>query len=488
MLNKRACGLRKDKRKHLWLLAMLAASVTSGWAQTGQPPDSSTAATTSANTDPKADARTGDSSDEAGQKSANSPSDIDQGNMDPTSNRRSFFSAGANVVEGTETSVGSNKGSSSQTSSFTTALGSLHLLSLRRYSDTAIDYLGGAELYGESTTTPIQQLNATDRIRWRRGQLILADEFGDLPGGGFGSEWFGGAAAYNLASAGVNANPPAPPDLAGLLGSINYTGTGISNVSLGELAKTLTPRSSITAAGGYGFTDYSLISAGESLINNHGTAAQASYNYQMSRRNQIGFLYGFQDLQFPEAGQGSVRTNLGEVLYSRQVSSRVDFSLGIGPEFAKLSNGVSGSSSQINASGYVSLNYRLRKGGVAFSCDRLVTNGSGLFAGANTDACQFSFTRPTRYWSTSFDAGYLKLSQIGQVPAAVSSQNYQYGFVGVAVQRQLGGHLGVFGSYQFSDQSRGNYICTLSGPCGFSGGVHSFSIGINLVAPPQLLR
>jgi hypothetical protein len=271
------------------------------------------------------------------------------------------------------------------------------------------------------------------------------------------------------------------------LGSINYTGTGITNVSLAEFSQTLTPRSSITATGGYGWTDYSLTAGGEGLINNHGTAAQATYNYKLDRRNQIGFLYGFQNLEFPRVGQGSVQTDLAELLYGHQISGRLDFELGVGPEFARLNGQVSGPANQINVSGFVSLRYQLRRGSAEFSFDRLVTNGSGLFAGANTDAGQLSYTRPGRNWSTSFDAGYLKLSQIGQLPGAIPAQAYQYGFVGVAVQRQLRRYLGVLVSYQFSDQSRGNSRCA-SGPCNWIGQVHSLSIGINLVAPPKRLQ
>lgn len=481
---------RMDLRKHLWALVVFATAATVGWAQAEreQTPDGSTPQVAPVDSDPRADARTKDSSHATDPEQTDSASDIGQKQVDSSSNRRSFFLAGLHVIETAEASGGGNLGNSQQISSFTTALGSLHWLSVQRRSQTAIDYLGGAEVYSGSPSTPVQQLNATHRIRWRRAQLTLTDEFGDLPGGSFGSEWFGGAAAYNLGVAGINANPPGPPDLSGLFGSINYTGTGITNVSAVEFAETLTQRSSITAAGGYGLTDYSLTSAGGSLINNHGTAAQTTYNYQLNRRNQIGFLYGFQNLEFPTVGEGSVQTNLGELLYGHQMSRKMDFELGVGPEFAKLDNRVNRSLNQLNVSGFATLNYHLRRASVSSSCQRLVTNGSGLFAGANTDACQFSFTRPTRNWSTSLDAGYLRLSQIGRLPRAIPAPPYQYGFAGAAVQRQFGPYLGALVSYQFSDQGRGNSGCRLSRSCNWSGQIHSFSVGINLVAPPKRLQ
>src|SRR5208337_2683758 len=137
------------------------------------------------------------SEDEAAATSADNPSGPDRKQSQP-SERHSFFLGGLHIDETAETNSGPSTGSSTQISSFTSALGSLHLLSLKRRSETAIDYVGGADIYGASQNISIQQLNATQRILWRRGQLVFTDEFGDLPGGNFGSDWFGGAAAYNL--------------------------------------------------------------------------------------------------------------------------------------------------------------------------------------------------------------------------------------------------------------------------------------------------
>jgi len=456
------------------------------------------------------------SEDEAAATSADNPSGPDRKQSQP-SERHSFFLGGLHIDETAETNSGPSTGSSTQISSFTSALGSLHLLSLKRRSETAIDYVGGADIYGASQNISIQQLNATQRILWRRGQLVFTDEFGDLPGGNFGSDWFGGAAAYNLGLAGMSANPPAPADLSSFFGASNYTGRGITNASTVGFAQTLTPRSSITATGGYGITDYSLYSANsQNLINNHGIGAQASYNYQLNRRNQIGFFYGYQDMQFALAGAGNLETNQVELIFSRQVSRRMDFELGAGPDFVKFSSQVNGpvdrtggsarawfeidpefarfkrraseSQNQIGFSGFASLNYHLRKDSFALSYERLVTNGSGLFAGANTDACQLSFTRPARQWSLGLDAGYVRLSEIGQLPGGIPGQSYQYGFAGVAIQRQLGRYLSSIVGYQFSDQSSGSSRCAVSAVCPWNGQTHALSAGIHWFSRPRRLE
>ena len=252
------------------------------------------------------------------------------------------------------------------------------------------------------------------------------------------------------------------------------------------LAESLTRRSSISAAAGYGFANYSLTSGGHGLINNDSTGAQAVYRYDLTPRSQIGILYQFQNLTFPGAGHGKVQASVGQLLYSRQVSSRTNLALAVGPEVATVSEAAAGTAHPIGVSGFGSLDHRLRRGGLGLSYSHEVSNGSGLFAGATTDAVQFSSDRPSRRWLFRFDAGYVRFGQLNHSPGPIPDQSYQYGFAGVAAQRQLGRFMGVFVGYQFSDQSTGN--CSVSSFCNWAGQVHALSIGLNLSAPARRLR
>jgi hypothetical protein len=416
---------------------------------------------------------------------------VDPGQTQGPSNRRSFFLAGLHIAENGETIPGSAPGSSSQISSITNVLGSLHLLSLQRRSETAIDYVGGIEVsniatFLGSTVIQIHQLNAEQHFLWRRRELTLVDNLGDLPGGDFGSTWFGGAGLYDLGNAGVNANLPTSSNLSNFFGSTVLGGSGgsqITNVSLAEYTEVLTRRSSVTIIGGYGMTDNS---GNPGLINSQVIGAQASYSYQLNRQDQVGFSYGFRNLRFPEPGEGTIDTNSLELTYGHKIS-RMSLALSAGPEFVKLSDPPFASTKQVNVSGDASGTYLLRNARLAVGCDKLVTSGSGLYAGANTDTCQLSLVRLAHKWSIGLDTGYAKLVPIGQILNGVPTQAYQYAFVGAALDRELGQHFGAFASYQFNNQSFGNSLCSLSGACNLIA-KHTFSVGIDLRTRPRHLE
>jgi hypothetical protein len=460
-------------RRHLWTLVLFVTAATMCWAQTegGQTADGHAPAPASANDAP-----------------LGTLPEADQG---PGLERRSFFLAGLHIAENAETVPGYGVGNPSQISSLTNAFGSLNWLSLRRRSQTAIDYLGGAEFYSDSTlygstVTQVQQLNIVQSFLWRRAELTFEDEFGTLPGADFGSSWFGGAGLYNLDTVGVSANLPTPSSLSNFFGSTvlgGFGGSHVSNVSLAEYTDVLTRRSSMTVIGGYGITDYS---GSPGLINSQVTGAQASYDYQLNLRNHVGFSYGFRSLRFPQSGEGNIDTNSFELIYGRKASARITFALGIGPEFVRISIPLSASTNQINLSGNASVSYLLRKETFRLGCDKLVTSGSGLYAGANSDTCQLSVIHPVRRWSTSLYAGYAKLSPFGQILNGYQTQAYQYGFVGAGINRELGRHLSAFAGYQYQSQSFSSSlsICTVSSDCNLIAR-HIFSVGIDLRTRPK---
>jgi len=101
---------RMDLRKHLWALVVFATAATVGWAQAEreQTPDGSTPQVAPVDSDPRADARTKDSSHATDPEQTDSASDIGQKQVDSSSNRRSFFLAGLHVIETAEASGGGN--------------------------------------------------------------------------------------------------------------------------------------------------------------------------------------------------------------------------------------------------------------------------------------------------------------------------------------------------------------------------------------------
>jgi len=412
---------------------------------------------------------------------------------DPLPEARSLFLVGLYASETAEANFGDHQPNGSQLFSLTRVLSSLSLLKIKRRSETTLDYRAGGwfEHVGSSgfTNYPLQQMQVSQRFVGQKTALTLADSLGNFPGGTLGAAWFGGASAYNLGTTSVVANPPADPGIADFIGSSSFGGFGrehLTNVGLTEITRSLTPRSSLTVAGAYGLTTY--LGNIPGFIDNRQVSAFANYGYTISERSEIGLVYGFRNFQFPGSGAGGISSHVAQLAYIRALSRRLRLQAGVGPEFSRIQTSfVLGDSTtvvranlatrQLNLSAYGSLAYRLRSGTVQLSYDRLVTNGSGLFAGANANIVQFSSGRAWRSWETSLNLGYVRLSRIQQEASLVPGSSYQYGFAGVGVRRRFGPFYGV-ASYQFNDESVDTSSCQSSHTCGSLAQRHVALVGI----------
>jgi len=100
-----------------------------------------------------------------------------------------------------------------------------------------------------------------------------------------------------------------------------------------DIVQGLSPRSTVTVAGGYDFTNYlNKSSAQFPIINSQQTTAQAGYNHLLSRKDQIGVQYAFQEFHFPRAGSGSVNAHVWHALYGHRVTGRLNFTIAGGPQ------------------------------------------------------------------------------------------------------------------------------------------------------------
>ncbi len=415
----------------------------------------------------------------------------------PTSISRSYLLTGIHMNERADSRPGGIFGNSSQFSSVTDVLGSLSLLKVRRRSQTAIDYVGGATVYSNYVNTGLHneqtvQLSADHSILWRRGRLSFSDSFRDLRSGDFGSSSFGGASAYNLRFTGAGASiseDTIASDFSGAsqLGQLGEQ-SSLTNVSTVHLTQALTPHASASLATDYSFTDY--LGRSGPLVGSRQVSAQAGYNYHFNRRDEIGVVYGYRTFQFPQ--RGGIVTNSVQVVYQRRVSGRMVLTLGAGPEFATVSSDTSGNLQQINATVQASLHYRLERSRLALSYRRLVSTGSGFFDGGNTNVVRFSLGRDLfRYWRCSFDLGYARVSNIA--PASPSSpgtfgNSYQHGFAGAAVQRRLGRDFSISASYQFTGENFDSYSCGAGTVCDGVRGRHVASIGFDWNLRPRRLE
>jgi hypothetical protein len=104
--------------------------------------------------------------------------------------------------------------------------------------------------------------------------------------------------------------------------------------------------------------------------------------------------------------------------------------------------------------GHFTLHYRFRQTSATASFERYDTNGSGFFAGAQSNIARLALSRPLgRRFNAQADLGYAHNSRLqGTSSVGVNSGSYQYGFAGFAVRREFGYNWGAFLSYQWNDQ------------------------------------
>jgi len=414
--------------------------------------------------------------------------------VSPPAPSRSLLQFGIHVGEGAENNPSGILGYSSQVSSVTNLFGSARLQKFTRQSETTFDYIGGGSLYGNYGSANFydeqsQQLSAEESILWSKGRLSFTDSFRYAGEGTFGSSPFGGAGAYNLRFTGLDASAPNNTGLSNLPLPTQFAQVGQAAYAINDsgltLSEALTPRSSVYAGGDYAITDY--FGNEENTFDSRQVAVTGGYNYQVSRKEVIGVSYGYQVFRFPDSDAGNLVTNSAQFIYKRIISTRTDLVLGGGPEYINFSGGNTQASRQIGATAQALLTHRWEKSNLSLSYNRLVTGGSGFFAGATTDIALLSVNRKFhRSWSASVYGGYVRSQVIGSNSAASSESSYGYGFAGAAVQRRLGRSLSAFASYQFDAEKFSN--CSVSVGCNPVIRRHSASIGLDWYIHPIRLE
>ena len=414
-------------------------------------------------------------------------SGLDQPSLEPRAAARSFLLPGAVVSQSLDSNVGGST-SNSAIHGVTRAFGTLTLERLWSKYATALDYVGGGGFYsgGDRKNTLIQELQAYQRIAWRTGQLTIRDSFSYLPEGTFGYGTYGGAAGGY--ESGLPYAGPGSGISGGGFGAGGFFGAGqfgslgqqprITNVVLAEAIEALSPRSSVTVAGAYSLNRFTDNTA--SLINNRQTSAQAGYNYQLGRHDQVGLLYGFQYFQYPELSVGDFTTHIVHLLYGHRISGRMDSLLGVGPQLVIRNSSVFGNSRTLSISGRGSLRYRLRRGEAILSYSRLTTSGSGFFVGASSDVARVSLAQPiSRQWDAVADVGYTHNRRILPGGGVTTANSYGYVYAGGAAHRRLGRYFVLFFSYQFNDLAFDSSFCGTTVPCNRASQRHVATVGLD---------
>jgi len=249
---------------------------------------------------------------------------LDEASLEPAIAARSFLQPGVHVVESVNSDLGTNG-----VVGITRVLGSLDLLRLWSRYSFSLDYVGGLSLYSDQAGQPSQvhMMDASQRYSWRTGQIQVRDDLTYLPEGSFGFSGFGGAGGGSGGGLGTTNS----------FGSLGVDPRLTNGVSV-DIRESLTPRSSVTAAGGYTFTHFlnSSTPGNTGTIDSTQVSAQAGYSHVLNRTDQLGLQYGYQQFQFPTQGAGTIDSHTFQGIYEHQITGRMDLILGAGPQITTI--------------------------------------------------------------------------------------------------------------------------------------------------------
>jgi len=431
-------------------------------------------------------------------------SGVDLPSLEPHAAPLSYIQPGATVSESADSNAGNQLGGSSFTS-VTRALGSLTLKRLWSHYDLALDYVGGVGYYSQhgEGLKQLQQMDFDQKIIWKRGQLSVRDSFSYLPEGNFGGA-YGSLGSQGISSLGNSA-------FGGFWGGSSLGNLGLTprilNVSLADLSENLTPKSAITAAGGYAFTHFygSDPTTGTTFIGSSQTSAQVGYDRTLSSHTQVAVVYGYQGFDFSVLGT-AFHSNIVQGLYGHRISGRMDLLLGAGPQFTRINEQGAVCSdpslpvflcgppntieptvfktTRLGVAAQARLRYMFTKTLLELTYRRSETSGSGLFAGAQSDIVRLSATRPlNRVWTGFVDIGYSHNDRLQPANAGIAANSYTYGFAGGGVHRSFGRNFHGYASYQFNELSFDSSFCG-SGPCSRISNRNVITFGLDWTPRP----
>jgi len=394
-------------------------------------------------------------------------SGLDEPGLELRTASRSFVSPFLQVSESADTN-GANQFGSTDLEPVSHVVGGFDLQQFWPKSDLFLEYLGGGAFY--PSPYDVQQLQAAGLeavTRWRTGQMTLRDTFNYLPDGSFQIGTFGGAPGLGLAtSAGAGLGGGVLPT-SHLFGSGQFGGVGniprLANTVILDAVQALSPLSAITVAGG--FNNAHFYDPSNTLINSDQVTLEGGYSHLFSRHDQIGAIYAFQLFQFPQSTGGEIYIHVVNVRWSHTITGRLSLVAGAGPEYIDLQQG--GALTHWSVSARVQLRYKMGHGSLSAAYEKFTSAGSGFFAGANTQAAQFGYTRPlARTWEFRgvLDYSYnTKLQNMALL--GVNAGSYNNGSAEALFRKHMGRSYDFFVAYTFNETAF-NVPVTLSGSSG----------------------
>jgi hypothetical protein len=365
----------------------------------------------------------------------------------------------------------------------TIPMGSVTLEALGKKNDLSARYEGGGLLYNKRSQldTYFQMADFSDVLQAARWRLELSDRMAAAPEASFGFSSLG-------VIGGLSGNPASSLGLSSGLGELNpviapetsiLTGVfaQFSNTVAVQASYSVSPRSSLTALGAFGYLHFSH----GGFLNSNDVVSQLGYNYQLTEKDSIGFQYSYTLIFYPGL-TNSLHTQTAGLSYGRRVTGRLAFQAFAGPEFVTIEQG-SVSVNRTVASGSASLIYALRRGSVGIHAMRFIQPGSGIISGttANTASLDGTYRLTTR-WTGELGLGFARNSALPNTRAPFG-RRFDYGFASATLSRPFGRHISLHLGYELQYQTSDSGLCTAM-VCGHAPGLNIFGIGLSFFPNP----
>ena len=367
-------------------------------------------------------------------------------------------------------------------SSISYLLGRLDLHRVSGYSEMVLDYAGGGVIsaYGNNGNALIQDLQFSDNVQWQRWSLFAGDETSYLSESSFG---FGGVGGLGFLG-GISQTAPGGT----LGGSLPFLNTALTpsetiptanvprlnNTAVVQVEYRVSPRSSWTAAASYGLLQF----FGAGYIKSNSELFQTGYNYQLSAVSSIGVLYRFDTFGFANLAP-RLYGHLAELSYGRRITGRLGFQVAAGPQIDQFQVSLASPSNHLSWTLGSSLNYEVARTAISLGYDHLLTAGSGVLAGAETNQVQATVSRNLfRTWLLLVTGGYARNQAPAQTATGAIEPVFKSWYTSVQINHQIRPGASLFLAYGMGLQGTNAAICTASN-CGKNYVTEQISLGLN---------
>ena len=362
--------------------------------------------------------------------------------------------------------------------SWSSVFGGIDLHHISGTSNLSLFYSGGVSISndGSSNNEVVQSLEFMEKLTYRRAAFSIVDQLSYLPEAAFGFQNAGVGIGIVPGTGSIGLQSGFQPQES----ILTAQGQRISNSFVPEMDVYLTGRSSLTFVGSYSLLHF----FDNDLLDFQSGGVQAGYNYQMTRKDTIGFIYHFTAIRYTGFNQ-SINDNVFQLSYGRRITGKLAFQIGAGPEITSFATPIMGSGttgmggtgtggtgtmmpSSSTTDLYWSLNsslrYQLRRTGLGVTYNHGVTGGSGVQAGSVTDTVNGNVSRQlSRRFNGLCSVGYSRNNGLTvgtpALPTATQTQTYDYWTVNASLNHPMGRTMNMSLIYNLQYQNSNSAFC-----------------------------